>query len=250
MNWSKIKNIMIILLVGINVFLLINIAINNYSSKTLPKDAGSSFEKLLAQKDISMKKELIPKYYESRHKASAEFYDIDTLTKMFIGNKAEYSSEGTSIVATMGDRTLIMDGNRIEYKTKKPAVKKNGEDIIKAMENLGISTLGAVFVEEEKLVKVRLDSMDLEGVYLDIALSSDGEICFLEGVWPEIVLEDEKISASVLSAVAKICEKVPNGAEIDYIESVYALESAGDAYSIKPAWKIRANDEMYLVTNS
>ena len=43
MSWSKIKNIMIGILVLINAFLLIDIALTKYISSALPKGTGEDF---------------------------------------------------------------------------------------------------------------------------------------------------------------------------------------------------------------
>ena len=89
MNWSKIKNIMIIILVLINLFLILNIAFSKYMSQALPEGVGESFENILLKHGITVDEKIVPTAYEMRHSVKASAFGIDYLTQVFIGEKVQ-----------------------------------------------------------------------------------------------------------------------------------------------------------------
>lgn len=247
MNWSKIKNIMIICLVVMNLFLMGDIALTQYMSLALPEGTGESFRAVLKSDGIEIEEGLIPEYYEERRVVKAYFYDIDQLSKMFLGKTVNYISDGQNIIAASEGKKLIVTGKSFEYVTGQPSVEKNGNDIIRAMEKLGLSVKGAEFVKNEGLVRVRIDSMTVEGVYLEVSLTESGEIAHLKGVWPYIEFEGTDDKVSVISAVGKICEVLPIGSKIEKIERVYLTESDEKECIITPGWKLYANGRAYVI---
>ncbi|MBQ7876450.1 MAG: hypothetical protein IJ316_04090 [Clostridia bacterium] len=248
MSWSKIKNIMIGILVLINVFLLIDIALTKYISSALPKGTGEDFVNVLKQKDITIEKALIPEYYEKRTVLTVELYSLDQLSQMFLGKKVGYTSSDDNVVATCEMGEIIVDGNYITFTGKGAPVAKNGTDILKAMKAIGISTEGAVYDEDDGVVKLVFDSVEVEGIYLDITLSEDGKIASAEGVWPKITIDgiDEKVS--VITAVLDIRNSLPEGAHIADIEKTYIFECINNIPRIRNAWRISSQGKSYVVS--
>lgn len=246
MNWSKIKNIMIIILVLINLFLIVNIGVTRYTSSALPKGASESFVSLLEKSGIEMDKKLAPRVYEKRRVVTAEAYDIDYLTEVFIGEKVKYVSEGQSIVAPGGDKKLVITGERIEYTTLKSGVDKNGRAIMRALEKTGLGTDGAYFDPDDGYVKIKIDNLLLEGVYLDIFLDSEGNIASLRGVWPKIKITGSNEKVSVISAVNSICENLPAGSKIVDIDEIYIMKYTSSGYEVKNAWKVYNQGRGYI----
>lgn len=243
MSWSKIKNIMIIILVLINLFLIVNIAFSRYLSQALPEGVDESFVSLLSKSSITIEPDLVPKSYEVRSVITAEAYDIDYLTQLFIGEKVTYLSEGQSLVAPANDKKLVITGEKIEYTTLKESVDKNGRDILKALDKLGLGKKGMYYDEMTGYVKLKIESCNVEGVYLDVCLDFSGEIASLMGVWPKISVEGTDDKVSVIQAVNSIRNQLPAGSHISDIEKIYVFEND---YEVKTAWRVYNQGRGYI----
>lgn len=248
MNWSKIKNIMIGILLLINVFLLTDIALTRFMSTALPEGTGENFKSVLNRDGITIDEELIPHYYETRYNITAEFYNIDELTDIFIGESVRYVSDGQSVIAALDDKRLALSGNRFEYTTLREGVEKNGRDIIKALKSMGLMCSGAVYDPEDGVVKVVVDSVEVEGIYLDVTLAKDGTIAYAEGMWPKITVGGSSEKVSIIAATVAITDVLTNGAHIDRIDKIYAFESVDRVPTVKSAWRVYANGRSYVVS--
>lgn len=247
MSWAKVKNVMIIILVAINLFLIVDIAVTRFASTALSKGTGESFVKVLEHNGIAIEKSAVPAYYETRRKLSANFYDIDYLTKIFLKEQVNYISDGINVIAQKENKRLMVTGVSFEFTNGEDWTWANGGDIIKALEKIGLSTYGAQFVEEEGLVKVFVDNMEVEGVYLNVKLSKKGEIVYIKGVWPQISQSGTENKISVISAIGNITKSVGAGSTITQIEPIYITENEGKTCHITPGWKIHTENASYSV---
>lgn len=247
MNWSKIKNVMIFILVFINLFLIVNVAFTKYASRSLPEGTGESFENILEKSGITLEKKIVPRYYETRKIVKAEAYDIDYLTELLIGEKVKYVSEGQSIVAPGTDKKLVISGSGIEYTTLKESVDKNGSRILKALEKAGFSKSGAYFDESTGYVQLMIDSVPVKGIYLDVSLDKNGDIAYMKGIWPHITIEGTDSKVSVISAVNSICNELPEGSHINNIEKIYVFENGESGYTVSSAWIVYNQGRGYTV---
>lgn len=248
MSWAKIKNIMIGILLLINIFLLVDIALTKYMSSALPQGTGENFVKVLAEKNITVEDSLVPHYYETRKNLSAELYSLDNLSQIFLGKKVGYVSEGDMVVAKAEKGKIAVDGNYIKFSSGKENREKDGEKIIAAMKQAGLSVEGATYDGEDGTVKLVFDHAEVEGIYLDIALDENGEIAYAEGVWPKITVEGTNEKVSVISAVLDIRNRLPEGAHITNIENIYIFECVNNIPEIKNAWRISALGRSYIVS--
>ena len=248
MSWSKVKNIVIGILVVINLFLLCDIAITRFNSIELPKGTGDNFVSILEEKGITIAPKLIPQHFEERNDISVEFYNIDSLTQMFIGEDVKYVSDGQSVIAAINDKKLTVTGRHFEYSTLHHSVNKDGDDILKAIKKVGIDTKYARFIESEGIIRMVIDSMIVEGIYLDVALSKTGELSYVKGIWPKAEVKSQGRKESVISCVTDIVATLPYGAYIDDIEGIYVFEYKGQEASVKPAWRIHTGALSYVIS--
>ncbi len=246
MSWSKIKNIMIIILVLINLFLILNIAFSRYMSQALPEGMVDSFENILLKHGITVDEKALPSLYEMRNVISASAFEIDRLTEIFIGEKVQYVSEGGSLVAPGDDKKLSVKGSKIEFTTLKERVNKNERDILSKIEELGLGGEGMYFDEITGYVKMELDSVEIEGMYLDVYLDKQGEVASLSGVWPKIEADGHSEKVSVIQAVNSICVQLPKGSHITEMEKAYVLESTDRGFEVKNAWRVYNQGRGYL----
>ncbi|MBR5535301.1 MAG: hypothetical protein IKU60_01500 [Clostridia bacterium] len=247
MNWSKIKNIMIIILVLINLFLLMNMALGQFASQALPEGVGESFENLLEKSGITIKASLVPSSYETRSIVSAAAFDIDYLTEIFIGKQTiSYVSEGDSLVIPADDKKLIIKGEKMEFTTLKKSAPKVGRDILNAVKELGLGNDGMYYDPMTGYVKLKIDSVSAEGVYLDVYLDENGDIASLSGVWPKIKITGTDAKVSLIGAINSICTQLPGGSHITDIEKVYLCQFTDDGYKVKNAWRVYNQGRGYL----
>ncbi len=246
MNWSKIKNIMIIILVLTNLFLILNIAFSRYMSQALPEGMVDSFENILLKHGITVDEKVLPSMYETRSIINASAFEIDRLTEIFIGEKVQYVSEGGSLVAPGNDKKLTVKGNKIEFTTLKASLDKNGRDILDVLRRLDLGDEGMYFDEITGYVKMKVDSIEIEGMYLDVYLDSEGGIASLSGVWPRIEEDSLKEKVSVIQAVNSICVQLPKGSHITALEKAYVLESTDKGFEVKDAWRVYNQGRGYL----
>lgn len=238
MNWSKIKNIMIVLLVAINLFLLCDLAYINYGSARLSKEVRGSFVELLSKNGIEIDEKWVPRSYESRESIGVEFYSIDQLRDIFLKEKVVFISDGQNIIASTDDKRLVITGSRFEFTTLHPAVESSGNKIIKELDKLGLWVEGAFYDESDGLIKMKIDGALAEGVYIDAALSESGELAYARGLWPKIEPEGEPSRICVIEAVDDICEKLPEGTKIEKIEKVYTIDLSGHNKPAVPGWRV------------
>lgn len=245
MNWSKIKNIMIIILVLINLFLILNIAFSRYMSHALPEGVGESFVNILSKHGITVDEKLVPASYETRSVINASAFGIDYLTEVFIGEKVQYVSEGGSLVAPGNDKKLTVSGDRIEFTTLKEGTEKNGKDILNVLNSLGLGGEGIYFDDITGYVKMKVDSVDIDGMYLDVTLDKEGAVAALSGVWPKIEVENRTEKVSFIQAVNSICVQLPKGSHITAVEKAYVLENE-NGFEVKNAWRVYNQGRGYL----
>lgn len=246
MNWSKIKNIMIVILVLINLFLILNLAFFRYRSQTLPEGVAESFENILSKHGITIDERVVPSLYELRTAVTASAFDIDRLTEIFIGERVQYVSEGGSLVAPGDDKKLTVRGEKIEFTTLKEKADKNGKDILDVLEELELGAEGMYFDEMTGYVKMKVDSIEIEGMYLDVYLDKNGEIASLTGVWPKIEKGSSEEKVSVIQAVNSICVQLPKGSHITAIERAYVLSGTDSGFEVKNAWRVYNQGRGYL----
>lgn len=248
MSWSKIKNIMIIILAVINVFLFADISMTRHASKELPKSAGENFAAILEKKNITVEKNLVPKYYETRDSFSVSMYTLDELSKMFLGKSVAYAAVGNSFTASVDDKTIEADGAYIKFSAKGKETEKNGDDILKKLKKLGLDTKGAVYDEKEGRVKRVFSNLEIAGVYLDVTLGENGEIIRAEGIWPQIDKDGKNEKVSIMSTVIDISNRLPENSHISDIKEMYAFEYTDNTPKVKNAWRITTKGKSYLVS--
>ncbi len=246
MNWSNIKNIMIGLLIVINVFLIGDMAVTKYKENALPEGIAESVERIFAKNGITVEEGLLPSFYEERKSLDISFYSIDTLAQMLLGGKVEYTSDGENIIAEKDGRILSVNGHSFSYKTPLTAVESGDRRIIKALSDAGLSNPGMKC--ENGSVGVEIDGFEIEGLYLDAALDSNGNIAFLSGVWGKLSIGEETEKATFVSAAPNVCKAIPSGSRIKNITGVYVIEGSGQNYTVKPAWKVEAGGKEYTVS--
>lgn len=248
MRWKNVKNIMIILLVIINAFLIGDMALTRMSAACLPKGAVKSAENILERNGISVAQGLISKNYETRPAASFSVYTIDYLSESILGERVQYVSDGQNVVAKKDKKVLTFFGNSFDYSTDLKRSEKNGRKILSCLKKKGLFTDGAYFDSDDGLVKMRFDGCRVEGMYLDAYLDEEGELAAVSGIWGIVTRRDETQKVAFVTAVPQLCALLPQGAHIDGIESVYIISGSGQNYTMKAAWQVTADGSAYNVT--
>lgn len=237
---------MIALLVIINAFLIGDMAFTNYRANALPEGMAQSVESIFEKNGITAEAGILPSSYEKRAEADISFYSIDDLSQMLLGARAEYKGDGQSIIAEKDGCTLSVNGHYFSYKTPLSAVRTGDRRIIKALSAAGLSNPGMKC--ENGRVRLEIGGFEADGLYLDAALDSNGKIASLSGVWGRVSVGEKTEKTTFISAVPRVCEVLPYGSHIKSIEGVYVIEGSGQNYTVKPAWKVEADGNVYTVS--
>ncbi len=247
MSWSKIKNIMIIILVIINVFLICDIILTSLSSNALPDKTANDFVGILKKKNITVDEKIVPKAYEKRETFTVTMYSPDEFSTAFLGERVSFKTVGNTAVAENDNGKLTIEGNFITFKAEGEKASASPTDILKAVKKCGLDVSHTVYDEADGTLKRVFSGIEVDGIYLKVTLSQDGKILYAEGKWPKIEVESENDRASIISAVMNIKNRLPENAHISDAEKIYVFEYVNNTPNIKNGWRISANGKSYIV---
>ncbi|MCD8048261.1 MAG: hypothetical protein LUG52_01415 [Clostridia bacterium] len=240
MRLSEVKNIIILLLVVLNVFLLVNTVIADFGEYALPEGFCDSAESVLQKNGITIEKSLLPTRYESRMQIEVDFYGIDDLSQLLLKQTGSYTSAGGSVVAEKGDEHLSVAGREFVYTTGRSGERASGGRTISALKKLGFDTENMVYDNDDDFVKIKIDGAVAAGMYMNVLLDEDGNVAEITGRWAKISKTGEKVKTTFVSCLPEICEKLPEGAHIVGIDEIYIIDERSDEASI--GWRITTED--------
>ncbi len=240
MKISEVKNIIILLLVVLNVFLIVNTVVADFGEFALPEGFGESAESVLRKNGITIEESLLPTRYESRTQIEVDFYGIDDLSQLLLKQKGNYSSAGGSVIAEKGDEKLSVAGREFVYTTGKSGEMASGGKVISALKKLGFDTENMIYDKDDNLVKIKIDGAVAAGMYMNVLLDEDDNVAEISGRWAKISKAGEKVKTTFVSSLPQICEKLPQGAHIVGIDKIYIINERADEASI--GWRITTED--------
>lgn len=248
MKWTDIKNVLILLLAAVNVFLICNIVMTDIQADSLPDGVRESAVEVFKRNGIEADKKLIPAKYEKRPEVGVKLYGIDRLAELLLSGRAEYKTSGKLVTAEKDGAVLTLSDGRFEYKTGIKPTAKDGRAVLKALKKLDIDVKHAYYDPSDGFIKNKVSGAVVAGMYLDASLGENGELASLSGVWGELTVSNEKQRVSVIEAAPAICAALPDKTKIDKIKKLYIMEQNGQNYTLKPGWRICSENETYDVS--
>lgn len=270
MNWSRAKNWLIILFIGVNLFLVFTIIRTNLQSSSIDKETISDVVNIMKTNGITVAAETIPNQLPNLGPidVSNNLTDYDALVSCVLGENAVKEPDKPDY--TSGSRQLWFEGDVIMYRDSRPQAPIDGLNAKKAQE-AALAQLRACGFDMERaratavqqpdgsyLVTVvqNIDQYALFDSYFYVCVTQDG-IREFTGSWFVIsgnqdMLANEsarvKSIVSVLLDFARDEQRIANGsAEIVEINLGY-MTKAKDTYhknaTAMPVWVVRCSDGM------
>ncbi len=249
MNWSKIKTIMIFLLVAMNIFIAAFILFTTFKESSVPQEVISSTKGVLEKNGFTVNINTIPNTSYNLPVLNASFYSASDLSDMFFGKQLAFSTVKNSLVAIDNGAKLTVMGNHFIFETQNSADKSHSyKKIKKALEKSGIDMEGAVYDEKELCFYKMYKGTNLFNIYIIAELDKEGQLCYVSSLWPGKLTEYDTKTLSFTTSVTKLPQLFPEGGTIDIIEAGYALKPLGsNKYRFTPAWRVRVGNNIEII---
>lgn len=248
MNWTRIKSIMIIFLLFINIFLVIVMGITTYRENNIPEEVVLASASILEKEGFPCDKDIIPDMYKTAPDLSAEFYSANELAEMFFGKQMAFRTEEDTLIAEAGDAKLLVSGNSFIYETKAKRAEASGRKLSDALRKTGISMHGAVYDKKNKCFYMMYKNANLFNMYIYANVNSDGKLCYVKAQWPKVHPAPVKTRVSFIDEISKLPQIFEKKGEIKSIEFGYSLvPMPGNTYVFKPSWRVKTENETQIL---
>lgn len=268
MNWSRAKNWLIILFIGVNLFLVFTIIRTNLQSSSIDKETVANVVNIMKTNGITVAAETIPNQLPNLGPidVSNNLTDYDALVSRVLGDDAVKEPDKPDY--TSGSRRLWFEGDMILYHDSQPQEPIDGLNAKKAQDE-ALARLRAYGFDMERAratatqqpdgsyivtVVQNIDQYALFDSYFYVRVAQDG-IHEFTGSWFVVsgnqdMLANEsarvKSIVSVLLDFARDEQRIANGsAEIVEINLGY-MTKAKDTYhknaTAMPVWVVRCSD--------
>ena len=268
MNWSRAKNWLIILFIGVNLFLVFTIIRTNLQSSSIDKETVANAVNIMRTNGITVAAETIPNQLPNLGPidVSNSLTDYDALVSRVLGDDAVKELDKPDY--TSGSRRLWFEGDMILYRDSQPQEPIDGLNAKKAQDE-ALARLRAYGFDMERAraaatqqpdgsyivtVVQNIDQYALFDSYFYVRVAQDG-IHEFTGSWFVVsgnqdMLANEsarvKSIVSVLLDFARDEQRITNGsAEIVEINLGY-MTKAKDTYhknaTAMPVWVVRCSD--------
>ncbi|NLY43337.1 MAG: hypothetical protein GX066_05085 [Clostridiaceae bacterium] len=123
MNWSKVKTIMIILFLCINIFLVISLITSRYESVTIRSETLEDTVEILQKNSIIVDRSIIPTKMENLPLLQMENseQDPDLFAKKILGEGYDKKEDGNGYYYSSDGKTLEVHGCEFYYADEMPS---------------------------------------------------------------------------------------------------------------------------------
>ena len=99
MDWSKVKNIIILFLISINIFLIIVMGITTFQENYIPGEVLDAAVKVMKNDGFICDKAILPDTYKKATVLKAEFYSASELSEIFFGDQVPFRTKKNTLIA-------------------------------------------------------------------------------------------------------------------------------------------------------
>lgn len=268
MNWSKAKNWLIVLFIGVNLFLVFTIIRTNVQSSTIDRDTIANIVNILQENGIAVEADVIPQSMPDLGPIDVmnSLSDYDALAALVLDANAQKAADKPEY--TSGSKRLWFEGDMIYYEDSSPQQPYEGLSQNRAqsialellrtygfnMERAQASAAEQADGEYIVTVTQKIDQYVLFDSYFYVHIAPEGLRSFA-GSWfvpsgSQDILTNEsarvKSIVSVLLDFTRNEERIQNGSsQIVQIDLGY-MTKAKDTYhknaTAMPVWLIRCSD--------
>lgn len=268
MNWSKAKNWIIVLFIGLNIFLIAKLVLISINSSTIDKDIIEKTVSVLNSNGIKISEEHIPNKIPKLNSVEVtnSIYDKDIFAKSLLGNNFQkhFDSYSAENKALQFSKSSFLYTNTAPNEDFSSLTKEKAADLTSAfLSKANIFTDSAVssVMEKDGIYTVKynqkLDKYPLFDSYITVTLSKSG-ITSIEGNW----FSASNDQSSIKTAATRITPAT--SALIDFISDPSRIENGSDAIieislgytagddseyhthaAAIPVWQIKTSDNNY-----
>ncbi len=248
MNWYKIKTIMIFSLLFINVFLVVFLVKTTYQEKKIPKKLITASIDVLKQNNLQCSEEIFPKTKPTLPHLNVKYYLPSELCDIFFKKQIAFRTDEETLIAQHNGETLEIKDNYFCYKTSKKAQKYSDQKYKATLNKLGFNMKSVKFDDDKKIFYKYYKKTKLSDVYLKVMLDENGEICFVESVWPKSMKAISRERISFSDKIIKASKEFPEGGIINEIKVVYSPnKKVGTNNYFAPCWKVVVNNKPKVI---
>lgn len=248
MNWSKIKNIMIMFLIAMNIAMLAFIAMTSMRDAAVPEDVITSSLAVMQRDGFECDRDVFPSKRYTLPRLSAKFFSASELSELFFSKQLAFRTVDDSLVAREDKATLTVSKNHFLYKSGYEAdTSHSAKKVRRALRKAGINMSGSVYDKKEDCFYFMYKDVNLFNMYISAKLDSDGELCYVSAQWPSKLsaLEDKELSFT--SVITKLSPAFPDGGRVKAIERGYALHSSGSKFFFTPSWRVNVDGNSQII---
>ena len=252
MKWPIVKNMMLVLLIVMNVFILGSVLAKRLSSERIPPLVNTAAIQALENSGIVCERSLLPEKYLTMRTFTGRFPTAMELSRMFFGKQLAFQTEERTLIARQGDAELRVEDEYFCYDSGLPAVDCDEDELRRALKKLGLDMSHAVFGGGEWQFDYMYDNRPVFGMYIRAFLTEDGQIAKVEARWPTAISSSaRRTGISIIGCIPDILERFPDGDTVIGLEPGYSAvrNENTDVYSFEPSWRItmeKGDSEIFM----
>lgn len=245
MNWYKVKNILLFILITMNIFVISALTVKRITTENIPPVVSAAGMLALNNSGITCDSSLIPDKYLSAPRLEAAFPSPMGLSLRFFGSQLAFQSDNEGLTAQNEKGILVVKDEFFSYKTENGACEFGEKRLRRALEDAGFNMSKGLYSEKYNTFVFYYDNRPLFDMYIYAALDKNGELCVAEGKWPDRVRPlGSETGLSVISHLPEAGNEFGAGGTIESIRFGYSLlkESDSGGSTFIPAWKVKMKD--------
>lgn len=263
MQWDKVKNILLVVLVVVNAFLLANLGVKYYQDARRAGELTDHVGSLLAAQNVGMdaafrlpQDKVLPVLSIDSSRA-----DEETLASAMLGAQMTRTEEESGAIRFDGQEGGILYWNEdgtVQGSCTLPAGAPAGEDAVRRraralFQDWGVWADGAelTVVGQIATLTAPVAGMPVHNRYLSIYFTDSGGV-ELTGFWsfstPYAATRETGVTCMAADALLAFAAEHPGAGDVLEMQIGYRLQQdSGRRLQLVPTWKIQTQTGEYLV---
>ena len=263
MQWAKVKNVLIIILAAVNIFLLCNLGTKFWQARERERELAAHLDTLAAgygitlDEDLQLPKDIVlPTLSIDRSRINEE-----AVAAAMLGIDMERTEKEDGAVLFEGESGFIQwqaDGTlQAVYQLEKEVPQESERQLVRLarelLEGWGLAAEDAVYTADDMCVTMTGDEAEMPVFNREITLQFEesGQVR-LSGLWcfgtPYTMAREDGISCIASDALLEFASKNPACKRIESMTVGYRLLSdSSKRLQMTPTWKIETDSGEYLV---
>ena len=248
MDWSKIKNIIIIFLIVLNIFLLVMMGVTTFRESYISPDILKAALNVLKQDGFLCDEDIMPDMYIDAVVLKTEFYSAIELSEIFYKKQVPFRTSKNTLIAENNGSKLSVSSNYFLFESGSSSVKASELKLRHALWKAGIDMSYSVFDDETGYFYMMHRSNNLFNMYLNAQLDSSGNLCRVEAQWPKSVKPSSRKRISFCDKAVALSSYFQAAGRIREIELGYELKSVSeDSFLFEPSWRVSTDNETQII---